>query len=149
MVFRFFGLCPLSLFIGATPNSLAISFRLRSRSSGSSAKNVWMATGPIPLADSSRRMSYGKPRRERRRAFDQQMIKRSCASLTHSALEFPCQVASPLTPLTQATTSLFHLCSLNTRHASENLGGGWGGGLHPLILGKISTCLLTTLRPSL
>ena len=40
-----------------------------------------------------------------------EMTKRSCASLTHSALDIPCEVASPqsLAPFLQATTSLLRI----------------------------------------
>ena len=73
------------------------------------------------------------------------MIKRSCASLTHSALENPCKVASTqsLAPFLQATTSLLPQCLLNTRHASKNL-GGWGWPQESF--GKIVTCLLTVFK---
>ena len=90
-------------------------------------------------------MSYGKLRNKRKRAFDQQTIKRSCASLTHSALDIPCEDASPQcqAPFLQATTSLLRLCLLNTRHASK-ISGVWG--LAPKNRCKISTCPLTKFK---
>ena len=74
------------------------------------------------------------------------MIKRSCASLTHSALDIPREVASPQSPapFLQATTIVLPLYSLNTRHASENLGDLRAGPQENSH--KITTCLLTNFK---